>query len=199
MKNKFIIGIGGPCGSGKSTFTKIFSGFLNIQLIDEPIPKDILDAFESNPSTYSFSLQEAIIKGKIQGVDKLNNSKTILFDRTIEEDREVFFKLHNNLGFLNNDELLKLISISKNAENHIGKLNKLILLTARPDILIQRIKNDNNHIRPSWLVDSMTEQIKLYSEWDTFQNPDNIKIDTSEMTIADLKIFAKKIYGELDL
>lgn len=193
MATNKIIGISGPCGSGKSTFTKLIADILKVNLIEEPIPLDILNDFNNSQTKNSFTLQTAFIQGKIDGIKRHSDYPTIIFDRTIEEDREVFFQLHYSLGFLTSDQLVKLIDFSEQAEKEIGKANKSIILTANLETLNSRIVADTKNKRPDWLLNSMSEQFSLYEKWKNSKSEDTVIIDTSSMTLEDIKKLAIEI------
>ncbi len=191
------IGINGPCGSGKSTFTKLIANILNVALIEEPIPLDILNAFNNSQIKNSFVLQKAFIQGKVNSIKKYSDCPTIIFDRTIEEDREIFFQLHYSLGFLTVEQLVNLITFSKQAEIKVGKPDISIMLIANLEILNARIVADTKNIRPKWLLDSMKEQLSLYDNWRKSRLDNTIIVDTSKMTLNDIKKLAVEIARNL--
>lgn len=197
MFRRNIIGISGPCGSGKSTFAKLLAKELNISILEEPIPFDALNEFNNNKIKNSFVLQKAFIQGKLDGMKKYSENRNIIFDRTVEEDREIFLKLHYSLGFLTLSELEELTNFSTLAEQQIGRANIKIILMANIETLNARIEADKEHLRPQWLKESIAMQLSLYKSWISCTQENIVVINTSEKKLKEMKKLVKDIASKL--
>lgn len=84
----------------------------SLGMVEEPIPKSILQSFSLSPHEYGWELQRKIITAKVKGAISLRESSAIVMDRLLSEDREVFLKMHFQLGYLNVKQLeeLKIMS-----------------------------------------------------------------------------------------
>lgn len=165
--------------------------------MEEAIPFRELDDFNKLEPKNSFVLQSAFITGKLDAIKKYPHNQGVVFDRTIEEDREVFLQLHFALGFLTSNQLAELTNLSKQAELKIGRPNKKILLTANIETLKSRILNDRAHIRPAWLRESMSTQYFLYEAW-ALKNQENMTvIDTSKIKINEMEQLAIAVANSL--
>lgn len=80
-----------------------------------------------------------------------SGARLLLFDRTLEEDREVFLQMYYRLGCIDTAQLDRLIRFSTEAECCIGSPNATIVLTATPHVLRSRLEQAQQQ-RPQWLV-----------------------------------------------
>src|SRR5437762_2413458 len=111
-RNSFLLAVCGPTGAGKSTLGALIAKRARCQFIAEPIPKETLEAFSKNPVENGFVLQREILGVKISKFRKVSDAKCIVMDRTIAEDRQVFFNLHHSLGFLSGADVQTLLEKS---------------------------------------------------------------------------------------
>ncbi len=189
MLSKSIISISGPSGSGKTTLTNYFKKKEKVSIIKEPISDELLNQFSISPSRYAYVLQEHIIRRRFESFNNLLNNhdvEIIVFDRTVSEDIEVFFKLHHSLGYLSNGEVTRLLTIADKYKRTIANYDEFkIGLNASPETLLERLQLDENHIRPSWLIQSLSLQCELYKKWFNTIEFNNF-IDTSKYKIKEL-------------
>lgn len=179
----FILGVCGPTGSGKSTLTAIIATAQNVGVVHEPIPQELLDAFAEAPVQFGLALQSEIISARLRARRELRSVATIVLDRTIQEDREVFFNLHYYLGYLTPAELTDLRNQSEEIEVAIGRPHAVVFLTATPKILTDRMSKDN---RPTWLIKTLELQLELYEKFEKHLGTPCLKIDTTELESTDL-------------
>lgn len=196
MSSKSVISISGPSGTGKTTLSGFFGNIDKVSVVKEPISDELLKNFSNSPKRYAYSLQEHIITQRFESFNAIkNNSDTrvIVFDRTLTEDREVFFKLHNSIGWLSNNEIINLKKIIDRYISKIEKYDKFrIGLTAPTNILMERLQKDKFHIRPEWLLQSLPRQNELYNNWYVKTEFEKI-IDTSIFDIDNLESVSKSL------
>jgi deoxyadenosine/deoxycytidine kinase len=162
----------------------------NIGLVQEPTPQESLEAFANSPIQLGWSLQKEILSAKAFAAQQLRSYKIIVFDRTIEEDREVFLNLHHTLGFLTSMQLNNLRRYSIRLESLIGKPNAVIYVTAEPKTLKSRMLQDD---RPSWLVEALDLQLELYETFEEHLRGPCLRLDTTYLSLAHLADIASWI------
>jgi deoxyadenosine/deoxycytidine kinase len=162
---QYRIALAGPCGVGKSTLASLLAAECDgLAVIHEPkAPRDI-DVAGAPPPESVERFQRLMTVWRLDQV-KLNSSyRILLFDRTLEEDRDVFLQLYRRMGCIDDLQLERLRSFSMKAEASIGIPDGIIVLTAAPEILRDRLEHAQNK-RPPWLVEHIGLQHSLYSDW----------------------------------
>lgn len=175
-----LLAIAGPCGSGKSTLASLLaSENPEIMIVQEPqAPRDVQVA--GAPAPGAIEAFQRRFSSFRQAQATAGSGRTLLFDRTFEEDREVFLNLHYRLGYIDSTQLKDLTQLSIQCENSVGRPDALLVLTAPPDILRRRLKSAPQQ-RPAWLVEHIEVQCELYAAWIANRAENTLVIDTSAL------------------
>ena len=88
-----------------------------------------------------------------------------MFDRTFEEDREVFLRMYLRLGYLTASQVHQLSQLSVLSESDVGPLNSGIILTGSTTVLGMRVRSDSAKPRPNWLLNHIDLEFELYQQW----------------------------------
>jgi deoxyadenosine/deoxycytidine kinase len=164
MSSPWRFAIAGPSGSGKTTLARRLNArYPESRCIHEPeLPLNILLANQLS-SKIAYDFQAAITGSrKLQALSAA--PELIIFDRTFEEDREIFLNLYRQLGYLNELQADELSRISVSAERDVGSPHAGILLTAKPAVLRRRVLSDPEQ-RPRWLIKHLDLQYAHYAHW----------------------------------
>jgi hypothetical protein len=149
-------------------------------VIHEPkAPPDIEVSGAPSPESVE-RFQRLMSTWRLEQVMLNAGSPVLLFDRTHEEDRDVFLQLYCRLGYIDGTQLKRLVRFSKKAEASIGSLDGIIVLTAAPEVLQQRLEQAQKQ-RPQWLVKHIGLQHKLYSEWIDKKRDTALVLDTTKL------------------
>lgn len=181
--DSFLLGVCGPTGAGKSTLGRIIAQEAKCEFLPEPIPHETLEAFKTAPVENGWLLQKEILTRKLDAYRRLHPCKRIVMDRTIAEDRTVFFEMHHTLGFLSLAHLNHLRGLSNQIETEIGLPNAVIFVTAETQVLRKRMLED---CRPQWLIDCLPIQLSLYDAFLRSLQQRHITIDSTQLTLSDL-------------
>lgn len=180
-RRQFRIALSGPCGVGKSTLASLLAArYRGMAVIREPqAPRDI--EVSGAPSPESVERFQRLMSSWRLGQVTLNaGSRILLFDRTHEEDRDVFLQLYRRLGCIDEAQLKRLARFSKKAEASIGSPDGIVVLTAAPEILRQRLEQAQQQ-RPHWLVKHIGLQHELYNEWIAKKRDRALVLDTARI------------------
>jgi len=100
-----IIWLSGPTGAGKTSLARSLreSGW---SIVEEHAPEDLFRAFASRPAANCEALQRCLMQTRFDGWRRVSDSPRIAFDRSIDEDIEVFCKMHMRAGLLTQERPL---------------------------------------------------------------------------------------------
>lgn len=130
MQNrKLVIGVLGPIGVGKSTFSALLAKRLKLQHIEEKFPKNpFLEIFYKEPDRWSFDSQIHFLLSKIDQLSKLNPIKSYILDPCLEMDI-IYALAQYKMGWMNWRE--------KNLYLKIARILKRKFNVKSPDLILE--------------------------------------------------------------
>lgn len=140
------IAIMGLIGTGKTTFSKIFSKFIrDYTLVEENTTKnEMFEPFCNNMEKYSIAFELSILFDRIEQHEKSDESDSIIYDRSIYEDK-AFVEMLVNSNFIDRMQanvyykyFNKLINNNLHCEYDL-----IIYLKCDPKVCIERIQKRN--------------------------------------------------------
>jgi deoxyadenosine/deoxycytidine kinase len=166
-KKSFFLGIAGNIGAGKTLLTRELSGRTNWQAYYEPvIDNPYLDDFYANMNRWSFHLQIFFLSKRFQAQKKmLETGVSFIQDRTIYEDAEVFARTLNRLGHLCDRDYSNYKALFDTMLEFIRPPDLIIFLKARPESLLERIKNRGRESERAITLDYLKILDDAYAEW----------------------------------
>lgn len=195
------IGLAGPCGVGKSTLASLIAAQCNeLAVIHEPKATPGIEGSEAPSPASVEHFQRLMSTWRLKQAMLNSGARILLFDRTFEEDRDVFLRLYYRLGCIDAAQLDRLSRLSIEAEASVGAPDGTIVLTAAPEVLRQRLEYAQAK-RPQWLVKHIGLQHSLYSEWiaekrDTVLVLDASTIDSITLCAMAMKFIATVVVGD---
>jgi deoxyadenosine/deoxycytidine kinase len=170
-----IVWLSGTTGSGKSSLGELFAAE-NFEMVREIIPNFLFEQFRSEPARHCAQLQEEIMLARRSQWIALTKSTNVVFDRSVEEDIEVFCRLHYENKLLTESELESLRSLAKEISSTMPSPDIILFMSPPAETLQDRLKR-NGH--PVAILDSLQQQIEFYEEWISTRSDDVLKIDNS--------------------
>lgn len=166
MKNMHIA-IGGNIGSGKTTLTQLLSKHYNwIPHYEDVSENPYLQDFYEDMQRWSFNLQIYFINTRFrQVIDIRKSERTVVQDRTIYEDANIFapnlhaMKLMSTRDFENYYQLFTLMT------NVIQPPDLLIYLRASVPTLVRQIQKRGRKYENSISIDYLTRLNDRYESW----------------------------------
>lgn len=170
-----IVWISGPTGSGKSTLAGLMGG-AGYRVIREELPRDLFDSFRRDPARHCASLQEAIILSRAAQWRRAAGRKNLVFDRSVDEDIDIFCRMHHERGLLDHGAYARLRFLAESIIAELPKPGLIIYLSPRLDVLTTRVLADGH---PDLITDNLQRQVALYEEWFCGRSEAAIRIDNS--------------------
>ena len=179
-----FIGLAGNIGVGKTTFTKLLSEKLNLTPFFESVSDNpYLSDFYNDMKRWSFNLQVFFLHKRFEMHQKMSASLTsVIQDRTIYEDLEIFAKNLYRLGKLSQRDWDNYYGLFKVMNFYLKRPDLIIYLKADTDTLLRRIKKRGrdyeNSIDPEYIhtlntsydrwIESISDQPVMIIETDYF-------------------------------
>ena len=152
-----FIGLAGNIGVGKTTFTKLLSEKLNWTPFFESVSDNpYLSDFYTDMKRWSFNLQIFFLHKRFEMHQKMSGSLTsVIQDRTIYEDLEIFAKNLYRLGKLSQRDWDNYCGLFRVMNLYLKRPDLIIYLKADTDTLLKRIKKRGrdyeNSIDPEYI------------------------------------------------
>ena len=152
-----FIGLAGNIGVGKTTFTKLLSEKLNWTPFFESVSDNpYLSDFYTDMKRWSFNLQIFFLHKRFEMHQKMAASLTsVIQDRTIYEDLEIFAKNLYRLGKLSQRDWDNYCGLFRVMNFYLKRPGLIIYLKADTDTLLKRIKKRGrdyeNSIDPEYI------------------------------------------------
>jgi deoxyadenosine/deoxycytidine kinase len=178
-----IIWISGPTGAGKTTLTAILQSF-GYATVEERLSQDRLNAFTSDPVRHCASLQEEIMRSRLDGWQKLTNASRVVFDRSVDEDLNVFCRMHFESGFLTDQQFRNLKDLAGKLTMLLPMPDLILFMCPRPKTLARRVTLQTH---PEFIVHNLERQRALYSEWLETRSEDVLTLDNSDCKLETIQ------------
>jgi deoxyadenosine/deoxycytidine kinase len=184
-----ILWLSGPTGTGKTSISQIFES-RGWAVVREQIPTRLFSDFTTRPKDFCASLQEAIVQSRFDDWVRVSKWKNVVFDRSIAEDAQVFFRLHHESGFLSDDQAEKLMMLSQRLLSEMPAPDLIVYMTAKKHILLQRLERAGH---PAVIVNHLDTQIRLYESWLSSLTGNVLTVDNSACHQHVLETFGKSV------
>lgn len=133
------IGVGGNIGAGKTTYAVALADALGYSIAEEPNEiNPFIDDFYKNPKEYAFKTQVFFISSRKHSLGD-QNSRNIIFDRTIYEDR-IFAEVQHARGNMDDREMLTYELFYAALMRDVEPPDLYVEIRASPIVCMKRIR-----------------------------------------------------------
>ena len=167
MKNKIFVAVAGNIGSGKSSLTRMLSQHYGWESFYESVDDNpYLADFYNDMNRWSFNLQVYFLSKRFNDHKRIvDGSESVIQDRSIYEDAEIFAKNLYLIGKMNQRDYTNYIELYKVMMQYLQPPDLLIFLDARIDTLLKQIGRRGRDYEQS-IPQSYLEQLNAhYQEW----------------------------------
>jgi deoxyadenosine/deoxycytidine kinase len=173
-----IIWISGPTGAGKSTLARCLgeSGF---SIVGEDVSGHIFSSFVSQPAAHCEALERHLMVARLNEWRRVAEAPVIAFDRSIDEDINVFCELHRQTGLLTRMQFEKLNGLARELQQQIPGPDLILFVTASSDVLRRRLRDAN---APTPILANLDRQESLYSQWLQTRTEEVMEINTTRLS-----------------
>jgi deoxyadenosine/deoxycytidine kinase len=168
---KKFIAIAGNIGVGKSSLVNLLSKELDWSPVYEPVNENpYLSDFYQNMEKWGFHSQIFFLTHRIEiHQDIIIQTNSVIQDRSIYEDAEIFARNLFNQGYLSNRDFKTYYDLYQSVSNFLSPPDLLIYLQASVPTLQKRINQRNRSYEMEIATEYLDQLNQLYDQWiDTF-------------------------------
>ena len=161
------IAIAGNIGSGKTTLTGLLAKHYNWDAhFEDADDNPYLSDFYDDMHRWSFNLQVYFLNSRFnQVLDIRETGKTVIQDRTIYEDAEIFAPNLHAMGLMNSRDFDNYSSLFHLMENFVNAPDLLIYLRASVPTLVKQIQTRGREYESTIRIDYLTRLNERYEAW----------------------------------
>lgn len=161
------IAVAGNIGAGKSTLTNLLAKNFNWQPQFEDVENNpYLNDFYDDMPRWSFNLQVYFLNSRYQQVIEIkNNPSTIIQDRTIYEDAEIFAPNLHKMGLMSTRDFENYKSLYNTIISQLEAPDLLIYLKASIPTLVDNIQKRGRDYEENIRLDYLKRLNEFYDSW----------------------------------
>jgi len=206
MANKKInhIAVAGNIGAGKSTLTDLLAKNFNWTPQFEDVENNpYLNDFYDDMPRWSFNLQVYFLNSRYQQIIEIKNSPdTIIQDRTIYEDAEIFAPNLHKMGLMSTRDFENYKSLYATIISQIKPPDLMIYLKASIPTLVDNIQKRGRDYEENIRLDYLKRLNEFYDLWTTnYTQGKLLVIDCDKLNFVDkeedLAVIYNKVQAEL--
>ena len=161
------IALAGNIGAGKTTLTELLSKHYKwVPHYEDVDENPYLNDFYEDMQRWSFNLQIYFLNNRFkQVVDIRNSEKTVIQDRTIYEDAEIFAPNLHSMGLMSTRDFNNYHSLFQMMTKFVQAPDLLIYLRASVPTLVNQIQKRGRDYENSIRIDYLKQLNERYEAW----------------------------------
>jgi deoxyadenosine/deoxycytidine kinase len=182
------IAIAGNIGSGKTTLTTLLAKHYGWEAHFEDVDNNpYLNDFYNDMQRWSFNLQIFFLNSRFRQLQDIRaQEKTVIQDRTIYEDANIFAPNLHSMGLMTGRDYENYRSLFDAVNKMIGAPDLLIYLRASVPTLVKQIQKRGREYEDSIRLDYLRRLNERYEAWiDTYQEGKLLIIEVDNLNFAD--------------
>ena len=187
-KKNMHIAIAGNIGSGKTTLTNLLSKHFRWEPhYEDADDNPYLNDFYEDMQRWSFNLQIYFLNARFRKVMQIRKqNKTIIQDRTIYEDAQIFAPNLHAMGLMTTRDFGNYMSLFELISSFISPPDLLIYLRASVPTLVNQIQKRGREYEEAIRIDYLKRLNERYEAWiSTYELGKLLIIDIDELNFAD--------------
>ena len=200
-KNPKHIAVAGNIGAGKTTLTQLLSKHYKwIPQFEDVEHNPYLADFYDDMSRWSFELQIYFLNSRLKQLLEIQNgTETVIQDRTIYEDADIFAPNLHDMGLMSSRDFNNYYSFFKTLKSMVKPPDLLIYLKASVPALVAQIQKRGREYEDNIRLDYLKKLNTLYTKWiDEYKEGPLLVIDVDKINFAETEEGLGTIINQVD-
>ena len=194
------IAVAGNIGAGKSSLTGLLAQYFDWEAFYESVDDNpYLADFYEDMLRWSFNLQIYFLSSRFRHQkDMLQKEISLIQDRTIYEDVEIFAKNLHQMSLMSDRDFNNYEALFHEMSYYLRPPDLLIYLRAQVPTLVRQIQQRGREYENSIRIDYLERLNNLYEEWITRYPYEKLIIDTDDLDFVNNKEDLGSIIGLIE-
>ena len=181
-EDKFVA-IAGNIGAGKSSLTGLLAKHFNWEAFYESVEDNpYLADFYDDMRRWSFNLQIYFLSSRFRHQkNMLEKEGSIIQDRTIYEDVEIFAKNLHEMGLMSDRDFNNYEALFEEMTQFLQPPDLLIYLRAQVPTLVRQIQQRGRDYENTIRIEYLERLNRLYEDWIGRYKHEKLIIDTDDL------------------
>lgn len=181
-EDKFVA-IAGNIGAGKSSLTGLLAKHFNWEAFYESVEDNpYLADFYDDMRRWSFNLQIYFLSSRFRHQkNMLEKEGSIIQDRTIYEDVEIFAKNLHEMGLMSDRDFSNYENLFEEMTQFLQPPDLLIYLRAQVPTLVRQIQQRGRDYENTIRIEYLERLNRLYEDWIGRYKHEKLIIDTDDL------------------
>lgn len=204
-QNKKYIAIAGNIGAGKSSLTSLLGKNFGWKTYFESVDNNpYLSDFYDDMRRWSFNLQIYFLSSRFQHHKILMKADhSIIQDRTIYEDVEIFAKNLHKMGLMSDRDYANYCALFYEMAGYLQAPDLLIYLRADVPTLVKQIQQRGRDYENTIRIEYLERLNQLYEDWIENYDKEKLIIDTDNIDFVNneedlgkvINLVEQRLYG----
>lgn len=199
MRLPRVVVVSGNDDTGKSTLSAALAASLGATYLPEPFEQNLFGKqYLANPRRWTYHAEvEFVVQRALALRQAVDRGHTIVTDRCMAEDIEVFARLWTERGVLSQQELASLRNVIEALTTGTPPVTHIVYLRCEFDVIMDRLGLRSQVPEDGDLRKLTARRGELYEEWIASQTIPIIRLDTTSARLTDLARIAEGVASDL--
>lgn len=204
LSSKYIA-IAGNIGAGKSSLTGLLAKHFNWEAFYESVDDNpYLPDFYEDMRRWSFNLQIYFLSSRFHHQkEMLENDVSLIQDRTIYEDVEIFAKNLHEMNLMSDRDFANYEALFHEMSHYLRPPDLLIYIRAQVPTLVRQIQQRGRDYENTIRIEYLERLNVLYENWIGRYEHEKLIIDTDDLDFVNrnedlgkiIELIEQRLYG----
>lgn len=200
QSRKYVV-VAGNIGAGKSSLTRVLGDYFKWETFFESVGDNpYLADFYNDMQRWSFHLQVYFLTSRFKLQRYITESaRSIIQDRSIYEDAEIFARNLNNLGYMSDRDYDSYKELFDIMSGYLRPPDLLIYLQASVPTLVKHIQSRGRNFESSIRIDYLERLNVLYEDWfNRYNLGPKMVVDADSYDFVNVRDHRMNIIGRIE-